>query len=280
VLADTNNPNLVPSLILLGATTVPASFVAFIYGRERNFDVGVGTLVAVAFLGGVVGVVTSALLEYHTLRDLGTLPTSAVALIEEAAKLIVPDRGPDRHRPPPARRSPAGRWRVGPALPPWRRWATARWRSSAPRESIAAVDTLLLERGLLSPATHMAWTGRTAPALWHAAKRGWTASAVLRLLAVFALAVALHATWGSADIVAAYIPIAAASLISLKLAASRLASSPERADPRRRDDAVPAGPGRRGRPRTGNGMHPSRRQGDTAAHAAEIDPGPTAVAAY
>jgi protease PrsW len=226
VLTDTNNPNLVPSLILLGAAAVPTSFVAFIYGRELNFDVGTGTVVVVAFLGGVIGVVTSALIEYHTLRELGTLPTLAVGLIEEAAKLVVPigilfltDH-----------RRPANGLLVGvacgagfAAMETMGYSAVALVRS---HESIASVDALLLERGLFSPATHMAWTGLTAAALWHAGNRGWTVSAVLGLLAVFALAVALHATWDSADSVAAYIPIAAVSLISLTVAAHRLASAP------------------------------------------------------
>ena len=243
VLADTNNPNLVPSLILLGATTLPASFVAFVYGRELNFDVGAGTLVVVAFLGGVIGVVTSALIEYHTLRDLGTLPNIAVGLIEEAAKLIVPIGIlllTDHRRPADGLLVGVACGAGFAATETMGYSAVALVRS---HESIAAVDTLLLERGLLSPATHMAWTGLTAAALWHAANQGWTVSAGLRLLAVFALAVALHATWDSADSVAAYIPIAAVSLISLKFAADRLASAPELPVSGRRGDALPAGTG-------------------------------------
>lgn len=231
VLADTNNPNLVPSLILLGATAIPASFVAFIYGRELYFDVSAGTSAVVAFLGGVIGVVTSALIEYHTLHDLGTLPTIAVGVIEEAAKLIVPigillltDH-----------RRPADGLLVGVACGAgFAAMETMGYSAVAlvhSHESIAAVDALLLQRGLFSPATHMAWTGLAAAALWRAASRGWTASAVLGLLAVFALAVALHATWDSVDSVAAYIPIAAVSLISLTLAAHRLASAPEHPAP-------------------------------------------------
>src|SRR5215212_2564246 len=54
--------------------------------------------------------------------------------------------------------------------------------------NLEAVQDILLLRGLLSPAAHMAWTGLTATALWYAASRGWKGRAVLRFLAVFALA--------------------------------------------------------------------------------------------
>jgi RsiW-degrading membrane proteinase PrsW (M82 family) len=67
-------------------------------------------------------------------------------------------------------------------------------------------------RGLLSPAAHMAWTGLTATALWYAAARGWKGGSVWRFLAVFALAVALHATWDSVGTIPVYIVLAAISL--------------------------------------------------------------------
>ena len=80
--------------------------------------------------------------------------------------------------------------------------------------NVAAVDSILLLRGLLSPAAHMAWTGLTATALWYAANHGWKSGAVLRFLAVFVLAVALHTIWDSAGTIPVYIGL---SLISLGL---------------------------------------------------------------
>ncbi|HST66964.1 MAG TPA: PrsW family glutamic-type intramembrane protease, partial [Mycobacteriales bacterium] len=80
--------------------------------------------------------------------------------------------------------------------------------------NVAAVESILLLRGLLSPAAHMAWTGLTATALWYAADHGWKGGAVLRFLAVFVLAVALHTTWDSVGTIPVYIVL---SLISLGL---------------------------------------------------------------
>ena len=78
VLIRTENPNLVPSLILLGAAVAPATFVVFILGRRLPYDISGGAIGVVAFLSGIVGVVTAGFLEYDTLRDLGVLPMVAV----------------------------------------------------------------------------------------------------------------------------------------------------------------------------------------------------------
>src|SRR5947209_4166573 len=87
---STDNPNLLPALILLGAAVVPCAFVVFIGGRRLVFDVGGGVVALTALVGGVIGVVTAGLLEYHTLKRLGALPMVGVGLIEEFAKLVVP----------------------------------------------------------------------------------------------------------------------------------------------------------------------------------------------
>ena len=112
VLTDTGNPNLFPTMILLGAIVVPLTFVTFADGRSGRWLIDGPTLGGCLLFGGVVGVVVAGLLEYKAMRRLGTLPMVGVGLIEEAAKLIVPvilvvffgtpvpdlDRPRDRHR--------------------------------------------------------------------------------------------------------------------------------------------------------------------------------------
>lgn len=213
VLLRTENPNLVPSLILLGASVAPAAFVTFVLGRRLPFDITAGEIAAVAFLGGLIGVVTAGLLEYDTLRDLGVLPMVAVGLIEETAKLIVPVillvvlR---RHRLPADGLLVGVAAGAGFAALETMGYAFVTLISS--KGNVAAVQDILLLRGLLSPAAHMAWTGLTATALWYAANRGWKGAAVGRFIAVFVLAVALHATWDSAGTIPVYIVLAAISL--------------------------------------------------------------------
>ena len=215
VLIETQNPNLVPSLILLGAMVAPTAFVTFVLGRKLPWDISSGAIVVVAFLGGLIGVVTAGLLEYNTLKDLGVLPMVAVGLIEESAKLIVPVAlllGVRRYRKPADGLLVGVAAGAGFAALETMGYAFVTLIQS--KGNVEAVQDILLLRGLLSPAAHMAWTGLTATALWYAADRGWKGPAVLRFLGVFALAVALHATWDSVGTVPVYIVL---SIISLGL---------------------------------------------------------------
>jgi protease PrsW len=213
VLLETQNPNLIPSLILLGATVAPAAFVAFVRSRRLPYGIDGGTIAVVAALGGLIGVVTAGLLEYDTLRRLGVLPLVAVGLIEEASKLIVPVvllLVVRRHM------HPADGLLVGVAsgagFAALETMGYAFVALLASKGDVGTVENVLLLRGLASPAAHMAWTGITAAALWYAAVRGWKGSATLRFIAVFALAVALHTTWDSAGRIEVYLVVAAISL--------------------------------------------------------------------
>ena len=223
VLLETQNPNLVPSLILLGATVTPAAFVAFIQSRRLPYSIDGGTIAVVALLSGLIGVVTAGLLEYDTLRRLGVLPLVAVGFIEEASKLIVPVvllLVVRKHM------HPADGLLVGVAagagFAALETMGYAFVALIASKGDVGAVENVLLVRGLTSPAAHMAWTGITASALWYAAARGWKGSATLGFIAAFALAVALHATWDGAGRIAVYLVVAAISLGTLGWFAHRL----------------------------------------------------------
>jgi protease PrsW len=221
-LISTQNPNLVPSLILLGAAVVPAAFVAFVYGLRLDFGVGGGTLALVALVGGVVGTVTAGLLEYDTLRTLGVLPMVAVGLIEEAVKLIGPVAvvllTRHRHRADGLLIGVAS----GAGFAALETMGYGFVTLIQSNGDVSAVEGVLLLRGILSPAAHMAWTGLSAAALWEAARRGWHPGALARFGLVYALVVALHATWDSVGDTAVYAVLAAISLGLLTLTAFRL----------------------------------------------------------
>ncbi|GID32401.1 PrsW family intramembrane metalloprotease [Paractinoplanes brasiliensis] len=221
-LADTRNPNLVPTLLLLGAVVVPAAFVTFIRGRRMTFSVDGGTIALIAFLGGIAGVTAAGTLEADTLHDLGTLPKLAVGLIEESAKLIAPVLVLvfTRHR------RPADGLLIGVASGAgFAALETMGYAFVALVQSqgdLAAADGILLLRGLLSPAAHMAWTGLTAAALWSAANHRWSAAATARFALAFVAAVGLHAAWDSIGSFIGYAVIGLLSLGPLAIAAHRL----------------------------------------------------------
>lgn len=186
VMLDTKNVNFFPSLLLLGAITVRVAVLVFAEGGGRNLPVGPWVIATTAVAGGVVGTVAAGVLEYDTLRTMGTLPMVVVGIIEEGAKLIVPIVVYLGCRPKDPR---------GGVV------------------DIAVVDQTLLLRALLSPAGHVAWTGFTVAMLWRnptATRRG---RAVWAFLGSYAVAVALHATWDGANSLPVHIVVAVVSLV-------------------------------------------------------------------
>jgi RsiW-degrading membrane proteinase PrsW (M82 family) len=71
------------------------------------------------------------------------------------------------------------------------------------------VDVLLL-RGVMSPAGHMAWTGIAAAALFAAAASGWQRRGVVEFALAFAVSVILHILWVSLAVLGATVHRAAA----------------------------------------------------------------------
>jgi RsiW-degrading membrane proteinase PrsW (M82 family) len=236
-IVTTGNPNLVPSLILLGAAVIPAAFVVFVAGQRLVFGVGGGTVALTALVGGVIGVVTAGAMEFGTLRRLGVVPMVAVGLIEEFAKLIIPAAMLLVIR---RNRHPADGLLLGVACGAG--FAVLETMGYAfvvliqSRGDLAVVDNVLFVRGILSPAAHMAWTGLAAAALWRAAVLHWSARGIGRFLLAYVVVVALHTAWDEAGSTVVYVVLSAVSLILLTVTSHRLAAA------HRRTELVPMSP--------------------------------------
>src|SRR5262249_49561423 len=90
LLVDSRDPSYVPAMVLLPGSIVPTTFRTLAGGRKGRWRVRAGVLAAAAFVGGVIGTVVAARLGFKSLLQLAAAPVAAVALIEEAAKLMVP----------------------------------------------------------------------------------------------------------------------------------------------------------------------------------------------
>jgi RsiW-degrading membrane proteinase PrsW (M82 family) len=223
-LVHTQNPNFVPALILLGATVVPLSFLTFAQARTGQWQVPASALAVAAFFGGVIGIVVAGTLEYDTLRNLGMLPLILVAVIEEAAKLIVPIALLFTIMARHERRLPSDGLIIGVAsgmgFAALETMGYAFTALLASRGNIGAVEQTLFLRGLTSPAGHTAWTGLTAGALW-AFIAAPTGRRLLELLATFVGAVVLHTCWDAFPGLATFVILAVISLGWLFLALRR-----------------------------------------------------------
>ncbi|MFJ3673950.1 PrsW family intramembrane metalloprotease [Streptomyces sp. NPDC090106] len=227
-LVSTGNPNLIPALIFFGSALVPAAFVTFVAGRRLAFGVGSSVVGVTALVGGALGVTTAGFLEYRTLVLLDVLPMVAVGVIEEAAKLVMPLLLMLFVK----RRSPGDGLLIGVAsgagFAVFETMGYAFVELVQSGGDLQVVDHLLVVRGLLSPAAHMAWTGLTSAALWSAASRHWNRRSLGVLVLVYAIAVGLHTAWDSFDDDTAYTVLAAVSLSLLVYTSHRLAG-PSRA---------------------------------------------------
>jgi RsiW-degrading membrane proteinase PrsW (M82 family) len=165
-LIATQNPNYIPSAILLGAFLMPVTFTAYLYERLPDWEVPLSPIAVCFVWGGVLGTVAAGALEYDMVRVLGFLPNLGIGLIEEGAKLIVPLvlYFVGRYR------SEADGIILGVAtamgFAAFETMGYGLTSLLASQGNLGILDGLLLVRGLTSPVGHAAWTGLVCAVLW------------------------------------------------------------------------------------------------------------------
>jgi RsiW-degrading membrane proteinase PrsW (M82 family) len=231
----TNNPNLAPTVIVLGAFLVPVTFVIYLYQRFHHREFSLNLLARTFLFGGVVGLVVAAVLEWGTLRSLNVLSLLGVGAVEESAKLLLPIfiflRGKYRHE--------VDGLLIGVAC--GMGFATLETMGYSlvslinAQGNVGALDGTLLVRGLLSPVGHAAWTGYVCAVIWLERERVHSLILNRAIWGAFIVVVLLHTSWDlfgsitsrtSTSLVAIeYIGLAAVALISVALFAWRVNQS-------------------------------------------------------
>src|SRR5947209_15942758 len=91
----TDNPNLYPTVILIGNFLVPVAFVAFLYDHQHLSALTPETIAKSFCLGGILGVLGASVLEALLIpppaspdRGLSLTSGFAVGLIEEGCKIV------------------------------------------------------------------------------------------------------------------------------------------------------------------------------------------------
>lgn len=194
VLRDTGNPVYVPSLLLLGAAVVPATFATFFHEAFGRARLSAGLLVLGALLGGTIATIIAGQLEFDALRAIGGLPTLLIGLIEESAKLAVPVLLLARSRVRAVDGLILG-VAVGSGFAALETMGYAFVELLSTHGQLASVADLLLLRAVSSLGGHAAWTGLACAALFGV--RGTTTRWVawIRFVATFAGVVLLHTAW-------------------------------------------------------------------------------------
>ncbi|GAB2587458.1 hypothetical protein GCM10027168_20340 [Streptomyces capparidis] len=197
----TGNPNLVPTLVLLGSFLVPVTFVVWAFERRDTGEL-TPTLVFSTFLtGGVLGVLAASVLEAYLLHPSSGL-FIGVGLIEEAVKLLTL-AFLTRHL---ARRTVRDGMILGAAVGfGFAAFESAGYAFTAlfTVQGLSLTQLVQTEilRGLLSPVGHGLWTAILGGVLFSSSRRGhfrFTRRLALAYLGVSAL----HALWDSMHTVA------------------------------------------------------------------------------
>jgi protease PrsW len=194
-LVATGDPNYVPSAILLGAFLVPVTFTTYLYERLPNWDVPLPPLAICFIWGGVLGTVVAGTLEFDVMKSLGFVPKLGIGLIEESAKLIVPliFYFLGRYRSEAAGIVLGVATAAGFAGLETMGYGFVSFLQS--KGNLGILDEVLLVRGLISPAGHLAWTGLVCAVLWRERLKAGHATVNWRVGGAFATAVILHAVW-------------------------------------------------------------------------------------
>jgi RsiW-degrading membrane proteinase PrsW (M82 family) len=145
-------------------------------------------------VGGILGLIVAGVLEFETLRNAGLFQILGISFIEEAVKLIFPIgmyiTWKYRHEADGLLFGVAAGMGFA-ALETMGYGLTSLIQSNG---QIGAMQQILVDRGLLSPAGHAAWTGLVCAALWR--KREHTHRFLnFSVIGTFLLAVVLHTLW-------------------------------------------------------------------------------------
>src|SRR3954452_14586685 len=192
----TGNPNLVPTLVLLGSFLVPVSFVVWAFGRRHSGEVTAELLFSTFVTGGVLGVLAASLLESYLLHPSPGL-FFGVGLIEEAAKLVVLAFLSRHLEHKYARDGLILGASVGLGFAAFESagYAFTALFTEQGLSLMQLVQTELL-RGLLAPVGHGLWTAILGGVLFSASGREQVALTRRLLLASLGVSL-LHALWDS-----------------------------------------------------------------------------------
>jgi RsiW-degrading membrane proteinase PrsW (M82 family) len=193
----TDNPNLIPTVVLLGSFLVPATAVIYYLDHAPSTTISAQRVLFAFLYGGVLGILTASLLEAWLLED-GPLLYVGVGLIEEFAKilaLLLVSLGLRRFT-----------MRDGIIL-----GAAVGFGFAALESSGYALNALFTPRGLsltnlvfsevlrgvLAPLGHGLWTGILGGALFGAAALRGRLALSWGFVGLFLVVSLLHALWDS-----------------------------------------------------------------------------------
>ena len=197
----TGNPNLIPTLVLLGSFMVPVTFVAWAFERRDSGELTADLVFRTFLVGGVLGVLGASVLETYLLYPSPWL-YGGVGLIEEAVKLAALAVLTRRLTVRSMRDGMILGAAVGFGFSAFESAGYALTALFTPQGlSLSDLVTTELLRGVLAPVGHGLWTAILGGILFAASRHG---RFVITggLVAAYVGVSVLHALWDSMSTIA------------------------------------------------------------------------------
>ncbi len=193
-LVVTGNPNLFPTVVMIGSFLVPVTYVAFFYERRDLSQLSLPTTALGFVYGGILGVMAASWLEPLFIQQLDFATAFLVGLIEEFVKIlgvlvIARHRRHDSEMDGLILGAAAG---MGFAALESNGYAFSAFLSSGGSLSLTVGVTLL--RGILSPVGHGTWTAILASVLFREGEAGHF-RLNLKVIGAYLTVVILHGLW-------------------------------------------------------------------------------------
>ena len=193
-LVVTTNPNLFPTVVMIGSFLVPVTYVAFFYERRDLSQLTLPTTALGFVYGGILGVIAASWLEPLFIQQLDLATAFMVGVIEEFAKIlgvlvIARHRRHDSEMDGLILGAAAG---MGFAALESNGYAFSAFLSSGGSLSLTVGVTLL--RGILSPIGHGTWTAILASVLFREAEAGHF-NLNRKVIGAYLTVVVLHGLW-------------------------------------------------------------------------------------
>ncbi|MEJ2733348.1 MAG: PrsW family glutamic-type intramembrane protease [Anaerolineae bacterium] len=190
----TGNPNLFPTVVMVGSFLVPVTYVAFFYDHRHYSKLTMPTTAMSMIYGGLLGVIAASLLEPLFIRRLDFATAFGVGLIEEFVKIlgvlvVARRRGHDSEIDGLILGAAAG---MGFAALESNGYAFSAFLRSQGSLSVTVGVTLL--RGILSPLGHGTWTAILAAVLFRESKAG-RFRINPKVIGAYLTVVILHGLW-------------------------------------------------------------------------------------
>jgi len=190
----TQNPNLFPTVVMVGSFLVPVAYVAFFYDHRHLSDLDVPSVAKAFLYGGLLGVLSASVLEPLFIGSLNLVTVFVVGIIEELVKvpgvlIIARHHRHDSELDGMVLGAASG---MGFAALESMGYAFSAFMAS--RGSLSAVVGIMLFRGLLSPMGHGTWTAILVGVLFRESRPGhfrFNGKVLIAYLTV----VILHGLW-------------------------------------------------------------------------------------